>query len=610
MWDRLGHECRWIAGRCRRRLRCAVAFSLAFKVLNLIVLAPLATGVLRLCLSLWGRASVGNFELAAFFLSPPGLAALLLVGSLVVASLYLELAGLLRLLADDRLHWWEAFRSSRQLFPRLVQLGLRQLAMYLAVAVPFVAGVGAAYWWFWSGKDLNGLIILKPPEFWWGAGIAAALLAVYGFAALWLFLRQLYAVPILILESGTSARSALQQSAERSRGRHRRAAAALAAWLVAQILFAATILALLGLALDFILDRSGTSIARVVLATSLVLGLQLVVVNLLSVLANIGFAGVILALYRQVAPAGTVSDASLETVGERSLRGMPRGRLLAIGLVAGIAVAAVVSLLSLRGLALHDTLEITAHRAGATAAPENSIAALQQAIIDGADWAEIDVQLTADQALVIMHDIDLARVGGGSRRVDRATLAEIQALDIGTSFGPQFAGEKIPTLAEMLTVAGDRIRLNVELKPHSKADGPELTRRVIAEIRDANMLDRCRLCSQSYESLQLARQLQPQLELGYIVATAVGDPTKLDVNFLMVKGNLATRRFVDRARARGIEVHAWTVNDSAQVGPLLDAGVANLITDDPARMRQRLEEIRALDTPERLLLRAAHGIGR
>jgi glycerophosphoryl diester phosphodiesterase len=610
MWDRLGHECRWIAGRCRRRLRCAVAFSLAFKVLNLIVLAPLATGVLRLCLSLWGRASVGNFELAAFFLSPPGLAALLLVGSLVVASLYLELAGLLRLLADDRLHWWEAFRSSRQLFPRLVQLGLRQLAMYLAVAVPFLAGVGAAYWWFWSGKDLNGLIILKPPEFWWGAGIAAALLAVYGFAALGLFLRQLYAVPILILESGTSARSALQASAERSRGRHGRAAAALAAWLVAQILFAATILALLGLALDFILDRSGTSIARVVLATSLVLGLQLVVVNLLSVLANISFVGVILALYRQVAPTGTVSDASLETVGERSLRGMPRGRLLAIGLVAGIAVAAVVSLLSLRGLALHDTLEITAHRAGATAAPENSIAALQQAIIDGADWAEIDVQLTADQALVIMHDIDLARVGGGSRRVDGATLAEIQALDIGTSFGPQFAGEKIPTLAEMLTVAGDRIRLNVELKPHSKADGPELTRRVIAEIRDANMLDRCRLCSQSYESLQLARQLQPQLELGYIVATAVGDPTKLEVNFLMVKGNLATRRFVDRARAHGIEVHAWTVNDPTQVGPLLDAGVANLITDDPARMRQRLEEIRALDTPERLLLRTAHGIAR
>ncbi len=610
MWDRLAQECRWIAGRCRRRLRCAVAFSLAFKALNLIFLAPLATGILRLCLSLWGRASVGNFELATFFLSPPGLAALLLVGSVLVASLYLELAGLLRLLADDRLHWWEAFRSSTRLFPRVVQLGFWQLAMYVALAMPFLAGIAAAYWWFWSGKDLNGLIIVQPPEFWWGAGIAAALLAVYLLVALRLFLRQLYAVPILILEPGTNAQAALQRSAERSRGTLGRAAAALALWLVGQSVLAAVILSALGFVLQFILDRSGSSITRVVLATGVVLGLQLVAVNLLSVLANISLVGVILALYRQVAPVGTVAEASLDEVVRRPLRRIPLGGFLASGLVVVTAVAFVVSLLSLRGLKLHETLEITAHRAGATAAPENTVAALRQAIVDGADWAEIDVQLTADQALVVMHDIDLARDGGGNRRVDSATLAEIQALDVGTSFGPQFAGERIPTLADMLSAAGDQIRLNVELKPHSKANGHELTRRVIAEIRAAGMLDRCRLCSQSYESLQLARQLQPQLEVGYIVATAVGDPTKLEVNFLMVKSNLATRSFVDRARARGIDVHAWTVNDSAQVGPLLDAGIANLITDDPARMRQRLDEILALDAPERLLLRAAHGIGR
>jgi glycerophosphoryl diester phosphodiesterase len=78
----------------------------------------------------------------------------------------------------------------------------------------------------------------------------------------------------------------------------------------------------------------------------------------------------------------------------------------------------------------------------------------------------------------------------------------------------------------------------------------------------------------------------------------------------MVKSNLATPAFVARARARKIDVHAWTVNDPALVGPLLDAGVTNLITDDPARMRQRLDEILALDTVERILLRTAHGISR
>jgi glycerophosphoryl diester phosphodiesterase len=179
---------------------------------------------------------------------------------------------------------------------------------------------------------------------------------------------------------------------------------------------------------------------------------------------------------------------------------------------------------------------------------------------------------------------------------------------VGTPFGPQFAGERIPTLAEILAAAGDQIQLNVELKPHNKQDAEELTRRVVAALGEAGLVGRCRLCSQSYESLQLARQIEPRLEVGYIVATAVGDTTQLNVHFLMVKSNLATRQFVERARLRNIGVHAWTVNDPAQVAPLLDAGIANLITDDPAKIRSRLDEIHRLHPAERLLLRARHAL--
>src|SRR5262245_38162596 len=106
MFDQSWAELKWIAGRSRHRLRSAVAFSFAFKVLNFIFLAPLAAALLRYCLAKWGRASVGNFELVSFFASPMGIAAVLLVGTVLLASLYLELTGLLRLLADGRLHWW------------------------------------------------------------------------------------------------------------------------------------------------------------------------------------------------------------------------------------------------------------------------------------------------------------------------------------------------------------------------------------------------------------------------------------------------------------------------------------------------------------------------
>src|SRR6476620_7953468 len=232
MWEHTGLEPGRIWERCRHQFRSALALSLAFKALNLILLAPLATVILRYCLTRWGRASVGNFELVSFLLSPAGIAALLGVGTILLASLYIELAGMLRLLADPSLHWWQAFQSSTKLFLRVVELRLRQLAVYLTLAAPFLAGIGVVYWLFWSGKDLNGLIILKPPAFWWGAAFAGVIAAAYILLALQVFLRRLYAVPILVFESGLSISEALRESIERSRGNIRRCASALAIWVV------------------------------------------------------------------------------------------------------------------------------------------------------------------------------------------------------------------------------------------------------------------------------------------------------------------------------------------------------------------------------------------
>ena len=606
LWDHACEELGWVWQRCRGRLPSAIALSLAFKAVNLILLAPLAAAILRYCLVRWGRASVGNFELVAFFVSPVGLAALLGTGSILLASLYMEISGLVRLLAGGELRWWQAFAGSTRLLPRLVLLGLRQTALYVLWATPFLVAIAVVHWLLWSGKDINGLIILKPPEFWWGVLLAGLIAVAYGLLALWLLTGRIFAVPILTLETGTPVSVALRASVERARGGRLRCAGTLAAWAVAQGLLAFALMGLLHWLLWSALSKSGGTLWSVMLLTLAALTVQAIAAMFLSVLANVTFAAVVLSLYRQTAPAGALAAAP------PAARALPRasfGWLVGTALVAIAVLAPAVSFLAIRDLELSEGLEITAHRAGAARAPENSVAALKLAIADSADWAEIDVQLTADKALVVMHDIDLARIGGGNRRVDQVTLAEIRALDIGAAGGlqfasSQFAGERVPTLQEILAAADGRIRLNVELKPHSRPDADELTRRVIAELRAADMLSRCRLCSQSYESLVLARQLAPTLKVGYIVATAVGDPAALDVHFLMVKSNLATRQLVDRARLRGISIHAWTVNDPAQVRPLVDAGVANLITDDPARIRAELDRIFALSAPERLLLRA------
>jgi len=600
----------WAFQRLRSRWFTALLFMFAVAVLRVTLFSPLAALALRACLLRWGRASIGNFEIAAFLMNPIGVVALVVVGTLFLTTHYFALSGLIRIFASDRLHWWSALRSSSGLLPRLLEVGLRQLVVYLLIAIPFAAGIGLTYWWLWSGSDLNGLVILRPPRFWWGMGIAAVLLAVYvAFAARW-FLRWLLAVPILCIEPGSTASQSLRESEKRSRGRLVRFAVAVIAWGGSQLFLGFVTLLLLRSLFQFFLEREVGSLETASLLGGAVLLVNAAVSELLSATISLSLAAVVLALYHDVTPLDPAEAARVDA--DAAEQADPWRMARSLVWTAFLGLLAVLSLLSVRSflvdVELAERVEITAHRAGGARAPENTLAALAQAISDGADWAEIDVQLTSDNKLVVMHDTDLARVGGGPRQVGQVTLAEIQKLDVGAAIAARYKGERIPAFEKFLSAARGQIRLNVELKPHSKSDDEALTRPVIEAIRAARMTDQCRICSQSYAAIQYARRLEPAIPIGFIVATAIGDPTRLDVDFLMVKHNHATRDFVDRAHVRGIAIHAWTVNDPALVAPLLDAGVDNLITDDVTAIWQKVEEVRHLDSIERVLLRVRHAV--
>lgn len=599
--DRAHETVLWSLRQFRQRIRDVLFCSLGFNLLNLFVLAPLVAGVIRLMLQRWGRASVGNFEIAAFLLSIPGLTALIGAGSLFIAIHYLEFAALVRLLADRKLHWWSALSGATGFFHRLLELGARQLAVYLLLLIPFLAGISIVYSSLWAGRDLNGLIILKPPVFWIGGGIAAALLLVYGLLALRLFLRWLFAVPVLLFEPGITPRSALDRSTELARGRLWPLATTIALWFIVLFLLGTALAFSLKEIAEWILNRSDSSLSIALPVTATLLLINTAVLTFSAVTTSATFAALVLAMYRR-ATETTPVELDLSPVDQRRL--LSSRWLLPIGL---LAVGLMMFLLSgwlLSQVTLKDPVEITAHRAGAAHAPENTVAAIRQAIADNADWAEIDVQRTADDKLVVMHDIDLARIGGGNRRVDQVTLADIQALDIGTPFNPRFAGEKVPTFEDVLAAAGDKLRLNVELKPHGPADDIPLAQRTVAAIQKAGLVKRCRICSQSYEAIQAARQFEIGIPIGFIAGAAVGDLAKLDVDYLMVKTDLAQRALIDRATAHHVAVHAWTVNDANLVARLVDDGVANIITDDAPLIRAKLDELQALSPAERLLLRA------
>jgi len=154
---------------------------------------------MRLFLQRWGRVSVGKFEIASFLLSPIGLTAIYCVGGIVVATLYLEIAGLMQIMLNPSFHWWSIRGRYLQLYQKLLRLGGIQLLVILAIALPFVGLLGLIYGMLWNGRDLNGLIILKPSEFWWGVGLASAVASVFVALALTIVLRWLLALPILFV---------------------------------------------------------------------------------------------------------------------------------------------------------------------------------------------------------------------------------------------------------------------------------------------------------------------------------------------------------------------------------------------------------------------------
>lgn len=374
-------------------------------------------------------------------------------------------------------------------------------------------------------------------------------------------------------------------------------------WAVAFLFLEAATLATFRFAARLTLEQVGPRLQILIPVTALLVSLFAAISFVISIAGHASLAGLLLASYRELSgPCPTEREPQPDSPS------IARGLLWATPAV--VLVGAALACAPMFHDWSHDEeLAITAHRAGKLDGPENTVAALRQAIVDGADWAEIDVQLTRDGAIVVLHDTDLRRIGGGPRNVGDVTLEEIRAIDVGTPLaGPRFAGERVATLEEMIDEARGKIRLNIEFKPHGAKGVAPLVDAVMELIRRKDFAAECRVCGQSLEALRRAKAAEPKIEVGFIAGAAIGDLSRLEVDFLMVHRPLATRRLVEAARLEEMEIHVWTVNDLNQLPPLMDIGIANVITDDPRGMRQTMEEIEGLSFAERLLLRVRNAL--
>lgn len=233
---------------------------------------------------------------------------------------------------------------------------------------------------------------------------------------------------------------------------------------------------------------------------------------------------------------------------------------------------------------------VTAHRGNSVKAPENSISSVQYAISDKADYAEIDVMTTKDNKVVLFHDSTLKRIDKTNRAIMDMTFEETQKVDNGSYFSSQFAGERIPSLDEILKIAKGRIKLNIELKPFGKED--TLAEEVVKLVQENDMEDEVVITSLDYDYLQTVRKYTMNIDIGYILMAAVGDISKLDVDFISVEISVLKPKLLYAMHALGKEVHVWTINDYESLEHVLGIGVDNIITDNVVLVEQVKKDIK------------------
>ncbi|MEW6227216.1 MAG: glycerophosphodiester phosphodiesterase [Bacillota bacterium] len=237
---------------------------------------------------------------------------------------------------------------------------------------------------------------------------------------------------------------------------------------------------------------------------------------------------------------------------------------------------------------------ILGHRGASDVAPENTLAAFQAGLDVGVDGFELDVQLSSDGELVVIHDERADRTTSGKGWVKDMTLAELKKLDAGSWFNPKFAGERIPTLGEVLELVADRCALiNVEIKS-GVVLYPGIEAKIISLLKKFHAIDKTVLSSFNHFSLRTAKVIDPAVKTGVLYMEGLVDPwvyaKQVPADALHPAFYAVVPEIVKGAHAGGLTVNTWTVDKPDDMRRMIACGVDAVITNCPKVMLDIVKE--------------------
>lgn len=229
---------------------------------------------------------------------------------------------------------------------------------------------------------------------------------------------------------------------------------------------------------------------------------------------------------------------------------------------------------------------VIAHRGASGYAPENTFAAFRRAIAMGAGFIETDLHLSRDARFVAIHDASVNRTTNGQGAVHDFTLADLRKLDAGSWFGSEFAGERVPTLEEILEFAKKHdIVFYLEIKPSGSWGGEHA---LISALRESGEIARTVIISFDPLILTNIRSIEPTVMTGLLfdgkIENPLGKAVDIGARQIAARGDLVSPKLLQDARARDLQVVCWTVNHPGHMRLLAEAGVDGIMSDYPDRL--------------------------
>ncbi len=585
-----------------RFLSAFLATHVFFLLVSSALLVPIIGSLLSITLSFSDQTALTDQDIARFMATPAGAIGGAVTLSVVIAALILDVSVMTASLRSGRTRPTTALKDaitfSVKSAPRLVVFALHLLGRILLISAPFILAAAALFVTQLTEFDVNYYLTARPPEFLWTAAFILLLFCALVIALLYRLSGWAVALHFALF-AGHRVSEAFSESSKCMRG-HRRSLVAMAlVWFAFRVIVAAAIAALTSAALGAAPEVFSSSLSRAATAVLAILVAAYAANVVLSAWSNGALADVLNDIFESVSEGRVQSHiAHSDVQGSRSRLVVIAVPILAIMTFSAASLGAGTYLLE--RISADADVAVIAHRGASASRPENTMAAVEKAIDDGADWVEIDVQEDANGVVIVAHDSDFMKAAGNPLKVWNATQADLALIDIGSWFDPAFRDQRTPSLRDVLRIAQGRSRVIIELKYYGH--DVDLEKRVIDVVEDLGMEEDVATMSLKYGAVQKMRALRPNWQSGVLAATAIGDLTGLEGDFLALNVAQISSGLIQRAEASGKQVYAWTVNDPTKMSRLISMGVHGLITDDPELANRVIVERNALPTAARFAL--------